>query len=208
MGVFLPYPSLALWVSRGIHGKRRRDAFILISADDDPELATPQLAADRGDRWSLSFTKVRRVLGLPMAEYPAQIGLSAERLRETLLQDVARRLIPGAVMLIARGGRIGFVEAIGFCDREAGAPMNLDAIFRIASMTKPITSVAAMILAEEGKLQIAAPVADYLPELGAANGHGRRYVILTQHAARRNPLRERFHTVCLILAIRRQPYSC
>ena len=43
--------------------------------------------------------------------------------------------------------------------------MNLDAIFRIASMTKPITSVAAMILAEEGKLQIAAPVADYLPEL-------------------------------------------
>ena len=127
---------------------------------------------------------------------------------ELLLQDVARRLIPGAVMLIARGGRIGFVEAIGFCDREAGAPMNLDAIFRIASMTKPITSVAAMILAEEGKLQIAAPVADYLPELGAANGHGRRYVILTQHAARRNPLRERFHTVCLILAIRRQPYSC
>jgi CubicO group peptidase (beta-lactamase class C family) len=107
-------------------------------------------------------------LGLPMAKSPGEIGLSAERLeriRTTLLQDVERRLVPGAVMLIARGGRIGFAEAIGFRDREAGAPMTLDAIFHIASMTKPITSVAAMILAEEGKLQIAAPVADYLPEL-------------------------------------------
>ena len=107
-------------------------------------------------------------LGLPMAKSPGEIGLSAERLERictTLRQDVERRLVPGAVMLIARGGRIGFAEAIGFRDRAAGAPMTLDTIFHIASMTKPITSVAAMILAEEGKLQIAAPVADYLPEL-------------------------------------------
>lgn len=106
-------------------------------------------------------------LGLAMAKCPEEIGLSAERLeriRTTLRQDVERRLVPGAVMLIARGGRIGFAEAIGFRDRDAGAPMTLDAIFHIASMTKPITSVAAMILAEEGRLQIAAPVADYLPE--------------------------------------------
>ena len=59
---------------------------------------------------------------------------------------------------------IAYAEAFGFRDREAKAPMELDAIFRIASMTKPLTSVAAMILAEEGKLQIAAPVAEYLPE--------------------------------------------
>jgi CubicO group peptidase (beta-lactamase class C family) len=107
-------------------------------------------------------------LGLPMAERPEEIGLSAERLeriRRTLREDVERGLIPGAVMLIARGSRIGFAEAIGFRDREAAAPMPLDAIFHLASMTKTITSVAAMILAEEGKLQIAAPVADYLPEL-------------------------------------------
>ncbi|HEY2621531.1 MAG TPA: serine hydrolase domain-containing protein [Acetobacteraceae bacterium] len=92
-------------------------------------------------------------LGLAMAKCPEEIGLSAERLeriRTTLRQDVERRLVPGAVMLIARGGRIGFAEAIGFRDRDAGAPMTLDAIFHIASMTKPITSVAAMILAEEG----------------------------------------------------------
>jgi CubicO group peptidase (beta-lactamase class C family) len=107
-------------------------------------------------------------LGLPMAKCPEEIGLSTERLeqiRTTLRQDVERQLIPGAVMLIARGGRIGFAEAVGFRDRDASAPMTSDTIFRIASMTKTITSVAAMILTEEGKLQLAAPVADYLPEL-------------------------------------------
>ena len=67
-------------------------------------------------------------------------------------------------MLIARGGHIAYAEAFGWRDRETKASMELDAIFRIASMTKPLTSVAAMILAEEGKLQIAAPVAEYLPE--------------------------------------------
>jgi CubicO group peptidase (beta-lactamase class C family) len=106
-------------------------------------------------------------LGLPTADYPEEIGLSSERLeriRKTLRHDVERRLIPGAVMLIARGGRIGFAEAVGYRDREAEAPMALDAIFRVASMTKPLTSVAAMMLAERGELQISAPVAEYLPE--------------------------------------------
>jgi CubicO group peptidase (beta-lactamase class C family) len=106
--------------------------------------------------------------GLPMADRPEDIGLSPERLeriKATLRHDVERRLIPGAVMLIARGGRIGFAEAVGWRDREAQAPMTDDAIFRVASMTKPVTSVAAMILAEEGSLQISAPVAEYLPEL-------------------------------------------
>ena len=73
-------------------------------------------------------------------------------------------MIPGAVVMIARGGQIAYAEAFGWRDREAKAQMQLDAIFRIASMTKPLTSVAAMILAEEGKLQIAAPVAEYLSE--------------------------------------------
>ncbi len=106
-------------------------------------------------------------LGLPMAERPEEIGLSAERLQRIgaiLRHDVERRLIPGGVMLIARGGRLGFAEAFGWRDREAQAPMALDAIFRVASMTKPVTSVAAMMLAEEGSLQISAPVAEYLPE--------------------------------------------
>jgi len=106
-------------------------------------------------------------LGLPKADRPKEVGLSAKRLARlsgTFREDVERNMIPGAVVLIARGGHIGYSEAFGWRDREAKAPMELDAIFRIASMTKPLTSVAAMILAEEGKLQIAAPVAEYLPE--------------------------------------------
>ena len=107
-------------------------------------------------------------LGLPKVGRPEQLGLSSDRLERisaTFRDDVERGLIPGAVLLIARGGRIGYAEAFGWRDREKESPMGLDAIFRIASMTKPVTSVAAMILAEEGKLQIAAPVSDYLPEL-------------------------------------------
>src|SRR5947209_17487985 len=106
-------------------------------------------------------------LGLPRAECPEQVGLSSARLGRlsaAIHADVARRLIPGAVLAIARGGRLAYAEAFGWRDREAGAPMSADAIFRVASMTKPITSVAAMMLAEEGRLEIAAPVAQYLPE--------------------------------------------
>ena len=106
-------------------------------------------------------------LGLPRAERPEEIGLSSERLDRitaTIRHDVERRLIPGAVLMIARGGRIGYAEAIGFRDREAQAPMTHDAIFRVASMTKPVVSVAAMMLAEEGRLDLGAPVADYIPE--------------------------------------------
>jgi CubicO group peptidase (beta-lactamase class C family) len=106
--------------------------------------------------------------GMPQVERPAELGLAADRLGRisaTLRADVERRLIPGAVIVIARGGAVGYAEAFGWRDREAQAPMTLDTIFRIASMTKPLTSVAAMMLAEEGRLQIAAPVAEYLPEL-------------------------------------------
>src|SRR5947207_15164086 len=100
--------------------------------------------------------------GLPRAESPEQIGLSSarlERLAAVIRGDVERRLIPGAVLAIARFGRVGYVEAFGWRDREAGAPMTADAIFRAASMTKPLTSVAALMLSEEGRLDIAAPVA-------------------------------------------------
>ena len=105
-------------------------------------------------------------LGLPRAERPEQVGLSSERLERITAQlnaDIASGAIPGAVLAIARGGRIGYAEAVGFRDKEAGAAMGFDSIFRIASMTKPIVSVAAMALAEEGKLDVGAPVADYIP---------------------------------------------
>jgi CubicO group peptidase (beta-lactamase class C family) len=68
------------------------------------------------------------------------------------------------VTLVARRGQIASLEALGYRDREVGAAMAPDTIFRIASMTKPFTSVAAMMLAEEGKLVIANPVSRYIPE--------------------------------------------
>ena len=109
-------------------------------------------------------------LGLPRAERPEEVGLSSERLARAtaaIERDVAARAIPGAILVVARGGRVGYAEAIGYRDREAGAAMGLDSIFRIASMTKPMVSVAAMMLAEEGRLDLGAPVAEYIPEFGA-----------------------------------------
>jgi CubicO group peptidase (beta-lactamase class C family) len=103
---------------------------------------------------------------LPRAETPEQIGLSSERLERItafLKHEVDTGVIPGAVLMIARAGRVGYAEAVGYRDKEANAAMPLDGIFRIASMTKPIVSVAAMMLSEEGGLDIGAPVADYIP---------------------------------------------
>ena len=103
---------------------------------------------------------------LPRADKPEDVGLSSARLKrltDTLRTDIDKALVPGAVLLIARRGKIACHEALGYRDREAGAAMTVDTIFRIASMTKPLTSVAAMMLAEEGKLLIADPVANYVP---------------------------------------------
>ncbi|HET9715632.1 MAG TPA: serine hydrolase domain-containing protein [Pseudolabrys sp.] len=104
---------------------------------------------------------------LARANRPEEVGLSSERLRRLsneLTIGIEKGLVPGAVALIARSGKIAYLEALGFRDREAHAPMMPDTIFRIASMTKPFTSVAAMMLAEEGKLFIPDPVARYIPE--------------------------------------------
>jgi CubicO group peptidase (beta-lactamase class C family) len=104
---------------------------------------------------------------LPRADKPEDVGLSSARLgrlADTLKTDIDKGLVPGAVVLIARRGKIACLEALGYRDREAGAAMATDTVFRIASMTKPFTSVAAMMLAEEGKLLIADPVARYLPD--------------------------------------------
>jgi CubicO group peptidase (beta-lactamase class C family) len=104
---------------------------------------------------------------LPVAKRPEDVGVSSQRLqhaRQMMKADVESKRIPGAVLLIARKGKIAEFEAFGYRARKSSAPMQIDSIFRIASMTKPVVSVAAMILAEESKLDIGAPVAQYLPE--------------------------------------------
>ncbi|MGC2777123.1 MAG: serine hydrolase domain-containing protein, partial [Bradyrhizobium sp.] len=74
-------------------------------------------------------------------------------------------LVPGAVVAIAKAGKLAYLQAIGFQDRARTVPMKINSIFWIASMTKPVTSVAAMILVDDGRLDLDAPVARYLPEL-------------------------------------------
>jgi CubicO group peptidase (beta-lactamase class C family) len=104
---------------------------------------------------------------LPLAKRAEEVGFSSprlERARGQMEADVESRRIPGAVLLIARDGKIASLMAVGFQERRTQTPMKADSIFRIASMSKPITSVAIMILSEQGKLDIGAPVAQYLPE--------------------------------------------
>jgi CubicO group peptidase (beta-lactamase class C family) len=99
---------------------------------------------------------------------PEDVGLSSERLgkiTEMLRANTAKGEIPGAVLLIARHGKIAYFENIGFLDPQAKSPMPKDAIFRIYSMSKPITTVAAMILFEEGKITLDEPIGKYIPAL-------------------------------------------
>jgi CubicO group peptidase (beta-lactamase class C family) len=102
------------------------------------------------------------------------LGFSAQRLARIAPWYQARfdafppseGLVPGAVVAIAKDGKLAFLQAIGFQDRAKTIPMKMNSIFWIASMSKPVTSVAAMILVDDGKLDLDAPVAKYLPELG------------------------------------------
>jgi CubicO group peptidase (beta-lactamase class C family) len=101
---------------------------------------------------------------LPTAK-PAEVGLSAERLdriTQWLSAESAKGTIPGAITMVVRDGKVAYFEAVGVLDPESKAPMTKDAIFRIYSMTKPITSVAIMMLLEQGKLMLEDPVAKYI----------------------------------------------
>jgi CubicO group peptidase (beta-lactamase class C family) len=106
---------------------------------------------------------------LPLAA-PEDIGLSSARLARlgtVIAGEIERGRVPGAVALVARRGRVGYFESFGQRDAAAGAPIAKDAIFRIYSMTKPITSVAAMMLWEDGRFLLSDPIAKYLPDLAA-----------------------------------------
>jgi CubicO group peptidase (beta-lactamase class C family) len=104
---------------------------------------------------------------LPRAA-PAEVGLSPrglERIGEVLKADVDKGRIPGAVVAIARKGKLAYFEAFGFRDKAAGVPMTTDTIFSIASMTKPMTSVGILMLFEESRLLLGDPIGKHLPPL-------------------------------------------
>jgi CubicO group peptidase (beta-lactamase class C family) len=98
---------------------------------------------------------------------PESVGLSSERLERigaAVQRSIDDKRIAGAVTLVVRHGHVAWMKSQGMMDREAAKPMRPDAMFRICSMTKPITSVAAMMLYEEGKFLLDEPVSKYLPE--------------------------------------------
>ncbi len=104
---------------------------------------------------------------IPQAE-PSAVGLSAEKLSEirpAMQRYVDEGKLPGVVTLLARRGKIAHFEAVGYMDVEAKRPMRRDAIFRIYSMSKPITSVAVMTLYEAGKFELDDPVSKFIPQL-------------------------------------------
>ncbi|HEY1676395.1 MAG TPA: serine hydrolase domain-containing protein [Candidatus Sulfotelmatobacter sp.] len=103
---------------------------------------------------------------LPAAQ-PESVGLSSERLERigaVVQHSIDDKRIAGAVTLVVRHGHVAWFRAQGMADREASKAMPADAMFRICSMTKPITSVAVMMLYEEGKFLLDDPVSKYLPE--------------------------------------------
>ena len=106
---------------------------------------------------------------LPCA-LPDQVGLCGERsdrLLAVLQSEIDRQRLPGAVVLVARHGKVALFESLGAQDPATGTAMAKDSIFRIYSMTKPVVSVAIMMLMEQGQLLLSDPVARHLPEFAS-----------------------------------------
>ena len=128
------------------------------------------------------------VAGLPTAT-PEEVGMSSERLSRlsgAMQQLVDEGRLAGITTMVARHGRIAHFETFGYRDIAADAPMTPDAIFRIYSMSKPITGVALMMLHEEGKFRLSDPVAMYIPEfeglkVAVGEGQGRPLVEEADH---------------------------
>lgn len=130
-----------------------------------------------GDGWTrltaVALVAVPLTMALvPTASKPEEVGLSSERLQrvhEAVQRHIDAKELSGVVTLVARKGRIAHFEAQGLMDIESKKPMPKDGIFRLASMSKPITGAAVMMLVEEGKIRLTDPVSRFIPELKNLN---------------------------------------
>lgn len=128
--------------------------------------------AAKGAAWSFLLF-VLGLIGLPLAAAsiqttkPEDVGFSSERLQrihETIQRHIDAHDITGAVSLVSRRGRVAHFETQGVMDLESKKPMTKDTLFWIASMSKPITGVAILMLMEEGKVRLTDPVSKFIPE--------------------------------------------
>jgi CubicO group peptidase (beta-lactamase class C family) len=114
----------------------------------------------------LVTSRARAELDLP-ASRAEKVGMSTQRLNrinEVMARHIETGNITGAVTAVARRGKVVHFEAHGYSDLETKTPMSKDALFRMASSSKPVTGVAVMMLVEEGRLRLSDPVSQYLPE--------------------------------------------
>lgn len=128
-------------------------------ADVEPQAPTgpaARSAAPRAARSSALLTASPETLGLSSARL--------QRIGSTIQESIDGARLSGAVALVARRGKVAYFKAFGMADRDSKKPMQTDTIFRICSMTKPITSVAVMILYEEGKFLLNDPLSNFIPE--------------------------------------------
>jgi CubicO group peptidase (beta-lactamase class C family) len=124
---------------------------------------------------------------------PEDVGLSTERLRrinDMIQQYIDSNQISGGVTMVSRRGQIAHFEAQGLMDIESNTPMSKDAIFRIASMTKPVTGVAILMLMEEGKLRLTDPVSRFIPEFKSTKVAMAKPVTPSPPGPNRQPPRE------------------
>jgi CubicO group peptidase (beta-lactamase class C family) len=123
---------------------------------------------------------------------PAEVGLDAGRL-ERLGRHFARYVdderLPGWLVLVARGGRVAHVETYGFRDRAGSLPVETNTVWRLASMTKPVTSVAAMMLYEEGAFELKDPVSRWIPSFEASRVYRSGWGDRAEVSAAREPVR-------------------
>jgi CubicO group peptidase (beta-lactamase class C family) len=120
--------------------------------------------------WLLLLPCSAAAAGLPAAP-PESLGFSPERLARidaAMRRYVDNGRLAGITIAIARDGKVAYLKSAGMADVAAQRPMRADTIARIYSMTKPVTAVAALMLVEEGRLRLDAPLADYLPEFAHA----------------------------------------
>ena len=119
-------------------------------------LLAAALLLQAGWAWSQALPKVN----------PESVGVSSKRLEkltQALQTEIEQQRLPGAVAMVARKGKLVYAQAFGKLNNGSDAPMQLDSVFRIYSMTKPLVSTALMMLVEDGKVQLTDPVSKYLP---------------------------------------------
>ena len=147
-----------------------------------------------------------RASDLPPRAMPEEVGMSSERLAligTAVNAEIAHGQLPGAVLVIARRGKLVYFETFGSRDKGAGAPMTSDAIFNIASMTKPMVAVGALQLYQQGKLLMDEPLAKYFPKFAdmrvAVMDARKESIVETVPAARKITIQDLFrHTSGLI----------